>query len=213
MIDLYIADWRTLGMEAAFFDNLPLLPEQERAKVMRFVRMEDRVRCLTGLLLRRMAAKRHTDLAAPEFAETDYGKPYVKDGGDFRFNVSHSGDLVVCACGSCEIGVDVEQVVPVDLEEYRRIFSESEQKQMEEAEDPIAVFYYLWTVREAFVKKEGIGIPLFDKGGEFCYDGKVAAYDGQTGYVYSFCHGDYRISLCSDRDEEIQVTYEESLQI
>lgn len=37
-----------------------------------------------------------------------YGKPYVE--GCAEFNISHSGDMVVCCIGDKQIGIDIEQL-------------------------------------------------------------------------------------------------------
>ncbi|MCL0028295.1 hypothetical protein M1M88_01070 [Peptococcaceae bacterium] len=44
------------------------------------------------------------------FVENDYGKPFLKNTNDLYFNVSHSGEWVVCAIHHHPIGIDIEQV-------------------------------------------------------------------------------------------------------
>lgn len=226
MAEVYLCDWKKLGVASAFSDYLLLLPKEEREKTLRFVRNEDRMRCLAGLLLRRMAVSWQTGLVVPQFGAYAYGKPYVKDGGDFQFNVSHAGDLAVCACGNCAVGVDVERMAPVDWTAYRSVFSEQERKWLDAADDPLPLFYALWTVREAFAKKEGLGLPLFDTKEHFCYDtadaprgGQTAddggditfldksavSYGGRSAAAHRFCCGDYQIALCCDEDEEVRI--------
>jgi 4'-phosphopantetheinyl transferase len=90
------------------------------------------------------------------------GKPQLADGG-LRFNLAHSGELALVAfTDGGEIGVDVEQVRPVDrlLEIAARNFHPHERETIRAASaaDQPTVFHRCWTRKEAVIKAIGIGL-------------------------------------------------------
>ena len=50
-------------------------------------------------------------IAVLKFEKNQYGKPYLSEHPDFYFNISHSGEYVLCAIDNNPIGVDIEEVV------------------------------------------------------------------------------------------------------
>jgi len=87
------------------------------------------------------------------------GKPYLKEY-PFYFNLSHSGDYVLCAVSSQEIGVDIQQHRAGGMERLaQRFFSAEEVRAMENrGEGKEAFFYRLWARKEAYGKLTGEGI-------------------------------------------------------
>ncbi|MFD2875899.1 4'-phosphopantetheinyl transferase family protein [Paenibacillus rhizoplanae] len=47
---------------------------------------------------------------------------------NLKFNISHSGDWVVVAIDSMEIGIDIEQIITMNLEIAERFFAQEEYK-------------------------------------------------------------------------------------
>jgi 4'-phosphopantetheinyl transferase len=41
------------------------------------------------------------------FDKNEYGKPYLRGYSKFNFNISHSGDFVVCAIDELSVGIDI----------------------------------------------------------------------------------------------------------
>ena len=102
-----------------------------------------------------------TDPSRIEFAYGERGKPSV--AGAPHFNASDSGDTVVVAMASEEIGVDVEGLRPLPNPDRlaRRICTPDELEQLdvlgeEEAADELL---RLWTCKEAALKAVGLGLP------------------------------------------------------
>ncbi len=88
------------------------------------------------------------------------GKPYLKNHERLHFNVSHSGEWIVCALSDMPVGVDIEQVVAVPPlmyrdhlahEEYVALRSLPPYKQNE-------YFFRLWTYKESYLKMTGEGL-------------------------------------------------------
>lgn len=66
------------------------------------------------------------DHSLEDLSYTQYRKPYFKPVG-FDFNISHSGNCVACiGSDTSEIGIDIEKIVPLDIEAYQPHFSEEE---------------------------------------------------------------------------------------
>jgi 4'-phosphopantetheinyl transferase len=91
------------------------------------------------------------------------GKPRLDGADSLRFNVSHSGAvLVVAVTAGTEIGVDVELVRPVerDAQLARRWFSEADAASLAGAPPALRArrFMELWTRREAIAKLSGDGL-------------------------------------------------------
>ncbi len=91
---------------------------------------------------------------APEIHIGENGKPYI-DG--LHFNISHSGEYVVCAFADSEVGVDIEKI-----REYRKRVAEKfhpeEIAAIENSEDKDLEFFKIWTMKEAYLKCLGTGI-------------------------------------------------------
>lgn len=128
-------------------------------------RMEDDAkRFLLGriLLLRGMIK---TGAPAPSLASlayTKYKKPFMPGG--YHFNISHSGEYVMCAISNEPLGIDIEEIKPVDLADFSHCFTIAERRSMLASADPLPAFYRLWTLKEAVIKADGRGmhIPLAD---------------------------------------------------
>ena len=100
-----------------------------------------------------------------QFEQIGEGKPRLLAGqAELDFNISHSGDLLVCAVTSgFPVGVDIEREKPKRdvMRLARRFYSETEVEALEAC--PPAEqrnrFYDLWTLKEATVKSQGESLP------------------------------------------------------
>jgi len=143
------------------------LPAEERARADRF-RVEPARRrfVLARTLLRReLAAIVEVEPRALDFGVGDHGKPHLTTPvleKPPRFNLSHSGNLVVLAIAGFDVGADVESLRPVpDAKRLaRRFFSLAERLAVfsfdGEARD--RAFLRIWTQKEAYRKATGIGV-------------------------------------------------------
>lgn len=113
------------------------------------------------------------------------GKPYLKDF-PLYFNLSHSGDYVLCGLGSEEIGADIQQHCGKDVRKIaQRFFSEREATVIERAgEAREELFYRLWTRKEAYGKLTGRGIAEVLNVDLLSGDGRIAerGEESQSGY-------------------------------
>jgi 4'-phosphopantetheinyl transferase len=89
----------------------------------------------------------------------EHGKPYFCDHPEIRFNISHSGDIIMCAVSDFEVGVDVQlrEVRSIDLV-ARKIFSPDEYEKYLESPDREELFFRRWVMVESYLKWTGEGI-------------------------------------------------------
>lgn len=102
------------------------------------------------------------DVACGELAfdQDRYGKPYLTGHPKLQFNLSHSGRWCVCAVSTVPVGVDVEQVRPMDLAWTDKFLSAKEREDLRAKEDSDRLwrFYELWTRKESYAKALGRGL-------------------------------------------------------
>lgn len=102
-------------------------------------------------------------VSIPQIEMYANGKPYLKDLPDICFNLSHSGDYVVCAISGSEIGADIQNhkrnikegvlkkvLHEVEKERYKDFF---------EAEKA-SLFFQIWAAKEAYSKYTGEGLSI-----------------------------------------------------
>lgn len=90
-----------------------------------------------------------------------HGKPKILDF-PLQFSLSHSGQYILCAVSSQNVGADIQQKKTVNaLDLAKRFFSPEEYFQLEqcgyEAECQ-KLFYRMWTRKEAYGKLTGEGV-------------------------------------------------------
>lgn len=93
-------------------------------------------------------------------ARGDKGKPYLVDVDDLFFNISHSGEYVVCALSDREVGVDIEKRTKARMAVAWRFFHEREVKRLEASSGEVRdrLFFDYWSVKESFLKYVGTGL-------------------------------------------------------
>ena len=91
---------------------------------------------------------------------SDFGRPYIENTKYFiDFNISHSKNMVACIVSkSCIVGIDVEKMKTIDIYNFKDHFSKKEWILLEEEQNPLTLFYKLWTRKEAILKANGFGL-------------------------------------------------------
>ncbi len=144
---------------------LPLLSadELERAGRFKFDRLREAFILGRGVTRSILARRMDADPRAIRFAYSTRGKPSLEGVRGWHFNVSHSGSLLVCALtAAAPIGVDIERVRPTPdaAAIAKRFFSAAEAQRVLAAspESVAALFFEIWTRKEAFLKATGAGL-------------------------------------------------------
>jgi 4'-phosphopantetheinyl transferase len=161
---LYATEFPRPLPDAAFYHALSRLPADLQPKILRYRRWEDAHAALLGKLLLLSALK---EIGSPAILEqllySPQAKPYFAGGP--HFNISHSGNRVVCGLSTTgRIGLDIELVKPLSFDDFQTQFTPNEWSAIRESPDPIAAFYRFWTAKESLIKADGrgLGIPLLE---------------------------------------------------
>jgi len=141
---------------------LKVLPAYLQIKLMKFSHNDNLQRTILGELLVRnfffiKFGYKFSDLV---FNTKIKGKPFLKDS-PVKFNISHSGQWVVAAFSSFEVGVDIELIKEPNYNVAKRFFSDSEINQLKNsksAESKKELFFDLWTIKESYLKAIGTGL-------------------------------------------------------
>ena len=130
----------------------------------------------------------------PEIIKMAEGKPFFEGADSVHFNLSHSGDYVVCAIAKEACGVDVQEIRPFKERFAQRFFSEKEQQHMEKAiscgRHPDAIGAEIWCKKESLGKCRGYGLT---EGTHALDTESCAEHIGvshvleEEGYILSYC--------------------------
>lgn len=144
-----------------------LLAPDEVARAERFYFQRDRDRYVVarGVLRQLLGRYLGTRPERLRFGATPFGKPTLEDppGASIRFNLSHSGTLVLYGfTNGRELGVDVEQIRPdIDLLALAtHSFSAPEQATLRALppEQHADAFFNCWSRKESYIKARGEGL-------------------------------------------------------
>jgi len=163
MIQVFVLQLEEAQYSPEFQETLlQYLPEAGKLRVQDRQNPTSKLHTVAGELLARYSVGQY--LAKPDqeinlvFGEK--GKPHIGNLKDVHFNISHSGNFVVCAVASVEIGIDVERIRKVNLRIAERFFSPSEIHDLMacDEENRIPYFITLWTIKESYLKAIGRGL-------------------------------------------------------
>lgn len=145
--------------DQSFNSLLADLPRSMVEKINRYKRWQDAQRSLLGKHLLKAALSDYSKLSTLDDILFDkYGKPYLDT--KFNFNISHSGELVICVASKDKVGIDIEEIVPIQIEEFKSQFSLAEWQKIQTASDSQSCFFQQWTVKEAVAKADGRGLNI-----------------------------------------------------
>eukprot|EP00743_Colponemidia_sp_Colp-15_P011427 GILK01012748.1.p1 GENE.GILK01012748.1~~GILK01012748.1.p1 ORF type:complete len:315 (-),score=53.15 GILK01012748.1:131-1075(-) len=172
---------------------LNLLTAEEKAKVLRFLRMEDRKRAFCSRLMQRLLiyhlfGLKWTDIV---FKRTKEDKPFwempphIQDRFNwplFNFNVTHHGDHVALASevdslvGIDIMSIDTQPRGSKNIEEFFSIFKDNFTanewtviNSSSDVTERYRQFYIHWALKESYIKAVGIGLGFELQRSEFSY--------------------------------------------
>lgn len=145
-------------------DLFPLISEERKERISRFRFEKDKLHCLFAEVLLRYALEKRYQISDLVLDKNVYGKPYLVNHSDIYFNLSHSGDWVICGVGDQNLGIDVERVEEIEMSIARDFFARKEIDYLETVpfRQRLNAFYTVWTLKESYTKYvgEGMSIPL-----------------------------------------------------
>jgi 4'-phosphopantetheinyl transferase len=143
---------------------LRLMPRQHAESIRMNRRAEDRCRRILARLLLAygLSVLEGWDIGAGLAAlrSEPGGRPWL-DGSQRPVSLSHAGHWAVCAIGQkfCQgLGVDVEQVRELAVEDFRVVFTPAEQEVVRKSKAPHSELIRRWTIKEAILKARGTGL-------------------------------------------------------
>ncbi len=153
---IYLNDHtENLNIEAALAE----VSEQRRAQALRFSHGSGRRLCLAAyLLLKKGLQEEYGITENPIFEYAEDGKPSIVGHPDLFFNLSHSGNVALCALDTQPIGADVEVHRRVRPGLMAYTMNETELAAIQASADVEKTFLEYWTRKEAVLKLTGEGI-------------------------------------------------------
>lgn len=210
MIEVYAVN---INKNTSYLEDLIfLLSEEKQIRINKYLRVEDSLRALLGdLLLRSIICSKYSIKNDQiDIKYNDYGKPFINNLLDIEFNISHSGEWVVCAIDDISIGIDIEEIKHIDFSISECFFTKLENKCLfnkNKLEKP-KFFYELWTGKESFVKAigKGLSIPLnsfYIKPNETyscvkTIDKQIFGHEKQY-YIKKYNINNYPLAVCSTK--------------
>jgi len=185
-----------------------IISVERREKIKKYYFYQYKKRSLIAEILLRYCLKIRFDISKSEvqFIKNNFGKPMLKNFKKIHFNLSHSGDWVVCGINyDYPIGVDVERIKDNNLQIAETFFTPEEYDYIlnQPLKEMNKNFYKIWTLKESYVKAEGKGlnIPLHT----FSFDilpKEIQMYEGSNlskKYCFQIFYLDdlHVVSVCS----------------
>ncbi len=190
--------------ECLFNDFYGKVSEERRRKIDALRFDKDRRLSLGAELILRETLRRYGYDPAREIKiiRGENGKPYLAGGGGIYFNLSHSGEYVMCAVSDRDIGCDIQKITDTDYRIAERFFTLREyeniagQKTEEQRKD---MFYRYWTLKESFLKATGKGISIPLDSFEIKIGDVVSidqSVDERCYYFREYPFDDYKAAVC-----------------
>lgn len=164
--------------------KLDFLPFSIKDRILSYQDPKDRQQRVNGKLLLRKLLQ-HFELSdkirLEDIQYTTYNRPFFDS--EFDFSTSHSGNISICA-GTMTgmIGIDIELIKPLQVNDYRELFTDKEWNLIQESNDKAITFYTLWTKKEACLKAIGAGVALPFSAIDASSD--IVNYEGEKYYLH-----------------------------
>lgn len=143
-------------------NNLFKFPFDLQVKFKNYRRWQDTQLSLLGYLLLSEGLKKVYDyeISFEDIQRTKYKKPNFRNSS-IKFNISHSGQIAVCAFNEKrELGIDIEEIVDIEVEDFKSQMTEIEWYNLKKSENQKFFFFQYWTQKEAVVKAYGQGLGI-----------------------------------------------------
>lgn len=218
MVKIYVADISNLPDPLLNSELLHRLPLNRQQRIYKMKQENNRKQSMgVGLLLQKVLAL--YNIQDSQVCEGEHGKPMVEG---LEFNLSHSGNLVICAVSDKPVGCDIEEIRQAPKGVAERCFSDSEQVFVNSffGEEYNCAFFRIWTMKESYVKMTGEGLGLPVEAYEVDFDKERTSLE-QDGYAQVFRHGKmqgchlrslqlkgYIVSVCAEDCAPVEVIWE-----
>lgn len=139
---------------------LPKFSTEFQDKIIRYRRWQDAQLSLLGrgLLVKGME-KINCSFTESDLKYNTFNKPYF-DSINVSFNISHSGEVVLCVLSIEDVGIDIEEIKPIKILDFKSQMTGNEWVLVNESENSKRSFYNYWTQKEAVIKAHGKGLSI-----------------------------------------------------
>jgi len=212
MIHILYAFLSRKDYEISLQDQLALFSKQFQKKIVQYRRWQDVQASVYGRLLLIKGVEDHYRIhcKGEQILYDKNGRPFIK-GVPLDFNITHSGNIVVCAIsGTQRVGIDVEEMSNIQFEDFHDQMTPFEYQKISSSPNKPLAFYDYWTQKEAVLKAngEGLGIPL--KSFEVI-DGKAQLFSDVWNLAKIEIHPDYSCHLASDKKSDYLIIQMEEM--
>ncbi len=173
---------------------------EERIKnARRYLFLSDRMQSVLAYILLRISLMENYQIYRVPLLEKDANKkPYLKEYPDIYFNLSHCKKAVACIVSSGQAGVDIQDMIPYDMDTAKIFMTPDEFDQMAITCSDID-YTLLWSRKESYGKYTGLGI---------CYEmEKWSAFnmpDDADYLVQSYIFDKYIISSAAKEETKLR---------
>jgi phosphopantetheine--protein transferase-like protein len=142
----------------------PMASPARLARARGYLHQADALRCLAAEALLRQALAEIFDLPGDSVMldSDEWGKPRLAGLPGIHFNLSHSGQWVLCAVHHGPVGIDVEEVRPLPALPAEMVMAPDERRTFAGLAGSRAIdfFFRLWTLKESLLKAMGCGLSI-----------------------------------------------------
>ncbi|ABQ05116.1 4'-phosphopantetheinyl transferase family protein [Flavobacterium johnsoniae] len=162
MIYIYYSYIAEDNCESLIKNELPKFSSDFQNRIKSYRRWQDAQLSLLGRIILFKAVDHiyNGKFQSREIEQTQYNKPYFKNGS-IQFNISHSGEIVVCAlCEKSQVGIDIEFITDVLIDDCKWQMTENEWLTLTSSDKIKEAFFGYWTQKEAVIKANGLGLSI-----------------------------------------------------
>ena len=202
---LYICNYKKINIESDYTKFITL---NEKKKINSYLKCIDRERCFIEILLLKFLIHNFCKIPISNIVikRNKYGKPYLENNSNFKFNISHSNELIIVGIDmQNEIGVDIEFIKKINLNNYIKILKESEIRELSQRKNKLDSFYEIWTIKESFCKEEGKGISIIDDNYDIDYKKSQITYKDKILPFKIINYLQYKICICSKKINNLEI--------
>lgn len=175
------------------------LTEDEIAKANRYKQDDDSKRSILSSYLLKCVLQDNL-INNTNIFSNDYGKPYLESKEVF-FNISHSGNYVVCALSKDEVGIDIEEIRTTNDLVVKKCFTEDE---CQYVIDDIT-FTKVWTLKESYIKNIGTGLKTKLNSFSVIQKGEIVKVNNLM--FTSIKLDNYYLSICHAPSKQFKMIY------
>lgn len=163
IIHLFYIHYPEKLSENIFEEFLLRLPIYHQKEIKDYVHRQSAQSSLLGKILLQYAFKQlNLNNSLANIKLTEKGKPYINETIDF--NISHSGNCVVCAITQqAKVGIDIEKHRLLKQDIATRYFTPQECNEIKNSYHAQSSFFDMWAIKESAIKCDGRGVEVLSQ--------------------------------------------------